>query len=484
VTATSTSLTADITTDLIVGAERRPGIGRIPVLNPSNEEEIATVADADVRDGLDAVDAADEAGRQWRQVDPRDRATILMRAWELLTERTETFAELISLENGKALPDARAEVTYAAEFFRWYAEEAVRLNGHIGPAPRGGHKIVVQYEPIGVAILVTPWNFPAAMATRKLAPALAAGCATVLKPATLTPLTAYAIADLLFEAGVPAGVVNVVTTRQSGPVVSAMLHHPRARVLSFTGSTPVGVNLLKEAADGVLKCCMELGGNAAFVVLDDADIAGAVDAAMVAKMRNGGEACTAANRILVQRGVADEFVRAFGERMSGLKIGTATDPQTQLGPLVSASAVNDVRKLVEDATARGARVSAVGESPEGPGYWHPATVLTDVPEGAAILEEEIFGPVAPIITFDTIDEAVRIANATPFGLAAYVYGGDIARAMRVGERLEAGMVGINRGLISDPAAPFGGVKQSGLGREGGREGILEYSEAKYMAVAW
>jgi succinate-semialdehyde dehydrogenase/glutarate-semialdehyde dehydrogenase len=475
---------SDLTTDLIIGDERRPGRARIPVINPSTTEEIASVADGSIDDALSAVEAAASAAGAWRALAPRERAAILIRAWELLTERADSFAELISLENGKSLADAKGEVLYAAEFFRWYSEEAVRQIGQISRSPAGGNRILAQYEPIGIAVLITPWNFPAAMATRKLAPALAAGCTVVLKPATLTPLTAYALTDLLGEAGVPAGVVNTITTSTTGPVVSAMLHHPSVRALSFTGSTEVGVTLLREAADQVLKCSMELGGNAPFVVLDDADVPGAVDAVMIAKMRNGGEACTAANRILVQRDIADQFIGLLADRIRTLRVGPGTDPETDLGPMVSPQAVAKISSLVDDAVARGAKVAAVGDQTERPGYFYPPTLLTDIPLGADILSEEVFGPVAPVLTFDSDDEAVEMANNTPYGLAAYVYGGELGRALAVAERMEAGMIGVNRGLVSDPAAPFGGVKQSGLGREGAREGLLEFSEIKYIAVSW
>lgn len=481
----TTDLLSNLDTDLVIGGRRIAGPEpRIDVVDPSTERVIATVADASVDDALAAVDAASDAAADWRARAPRERAEILRRCWELLVERAEPIAQLISQENGKSLADSRGEMAYAAEFFRWYAEEAVRVIGQISRAPSGSNRIVVQHEPIGVAVLITPWNFPAAMATRKIAPALAAGCTVVLKPATLTPLTAYAIVDVLREAGVPEGVVNVVTTRSTGPVVSAMLHHPAVRALSFTGSTEVGRTLLKEAADRVLKCSMELGGNAAFVVLDDADIDAAIDALMVAKMRNGGQACTAANRVLVARSLVECFAEGLGARMTALHIGPANDENTDLGPLVSHGAVKKIEELVQDAVDRGATIAAAGPRPNGAGYYYPATVLTGVAEGSTILADEIFGPVASIVPFDTDAEAIKLANATEFGLAAYVYGGDLRRAMRVAEGLEAGMVGVNRGLVSDPAAPFGGIKQSGLGREGSREGLLEFSETKYIAVDW
>jgi succinate-semialdehyde dehydrogenase/glutarate-semialdehyde dehydrogenase len=409
---------------------------------------------------------------------------VLRRAFELLSAKADSLAQLISLENGKSLADARGEMAYAAEFFRWFSEEAVRLQGSLGVAPSGANRILVHHRPIGVSVLVTPWNFPAAMATRKIAPALAAGCTCVLKPASLTPLTAYAIADILSEAGVPAGVVNVVTTSKSGAVVSAMLHDPRVRKLSFTGSTEVGRVLLKEAADQVINCSMELGGNAPFIVFDDANVEAALDGAMIAKMRNGGEACTAANRFYVQRGVAEEFSRKLADRMSSLRLGPANDPSTNLGPLVDASTRRKVHALVCDAVAQGAKVLTGGEILDRPGFYYPATVLTNVAQNASILTEEIFGPVAPICVFDGDEEAVAVANQTEYGLVAYVYTKDLSRGLRVSERIEAGMIALNRGIVSDPAAPFGGMKQSGLGREGAHHGLLEFTEVQYIATSW
>jgi succinate-semialdehyde dehydrogenase/glutarate-semialdehyde dehydrogenase len=401
-----------------------------------------------------------------------------------MIERADWFARLIALENGKALADARSEVIYAAEFFRWYSEEAVRLNGEISLAPGGDKRILVQHHPVGIAVLVTPWNFPAAMATRKIGPALAAGCTCVLKPATETPLTAYAMAALMAEAGIPDGVVNVITTRQSGRVVSAMLHDPRVRKLSFTGSTEVGRILLREAADTVIGCAMELGGNAPFLVFDDADLDAALDGAMIAKMRNGGEACTAANRFYVQRGIYEAFCAGLAQRMAALTVGAGCDPATGCGPMINRAAVQRIHALVETAHAAGARVLTGGAVPERSGYYYPPTVLADVPAGAAILAEEIFGPVAPIVPFDTDAEAIALANDTEYGLAAYVYTSDMKRGMAVVDRLESGMVALNRGLMSDPAAPFGGVKQSGLGREGAHHGLMEFVEPKYVALQW
>jgi succinate-semialdehyde dehydrogenase / glutarate-semialdehyde dehydrogenase len=472
--------------ELIIGGNRIAGADnqRIEVVNPSDATVIATVADATVADGLAAVDAAAAALERWSATPPRQRADILRRCFDLMTERAEELAYLISLENGKALADARGEVAYAADFFRWYSEEAVRNIGSLSTAPSGNNRILVQHEAIGVCVLVTPWNFPAAMATRKIAPALAAGCTVILKPATLTPLTAYAIADILAEAGVPAGVVNVVTTRKSGPVVSAMLHDPRVRLISFTGSTEVGKALLREAADQVLKCAMELGGNAPLLVLADADLNTAVDETMVAKMRNGGQACTAANRIYVHRSIHDEFVSKLAERMKAIRVGAGTDENTQCGPLVDAKSVAKVRNLVADAVQHGARIVIGDNIPDRPGFYYPPTVLADVTPDADISREEIFGPVAAVVPFDTDAEAIAAANSTEYGLSAYVFSKDLSRALSVAERLESGMVAINRGLVSDPAAPFGGVKQSGLGREGAHDGMLEFTESKYIAVSW
>jgi succinate-semialdehyde dehydrogenase / glutarate-semialdehyde dehydrogenase len=455
-----------------------------PVDDPATGAVIAVVADGSVEDGLAAVSAAHDALPGWAATPPRQRAEVLRRTFELMTQRTEELARLIVRENGKALPDARGEVTYAAEFFRWFAEEAVRAGGDLRAAPAGTNRILVLRQPIGVSILVTPWNFPAAMATRKIGPALAAGCTVVLKPASDTPLTALALGALLSDAGVPAGVVNVLPSRRSGAVVAAMLHDPRVRKLSFTGSTAVGRSLLHQAADCVVSCSMELGGNAPFIVFDDADLESAVAGAMVAKMRNGGEACTAANRFLVQRGIAAEFGRRLAETMGALRMGPGLEDGVQLGPLVNATIRDKVAELVAGAVGDGARIAVGGDIPDGPGFFYPPTVLVDVPAGAAILREEIFGPVAPLVVFDTEQEAVAQANDTEYGLVAYVYTSDLQRGLRFSEALESGMVGLNRPIVSDPAAPFGGVKQSGLGREGGHDGLLEFLESKYVAVTW
>ncbi|MFI6485493.1 NAD-dependent succinate-semialdehyde dehydrogenase [Nonomuraea sp. NPDC050663] len=478
--------TGHLLTELYVGGQAvAAGDGeRFPVLNPATGDMIATVADGTVGDAIAAVDAAERAAESWACTSPRRRAEILQAAFGLMTDRAADLAWLISLENGKAPRDALAEVAYAAEFFRWYSEEAVRGAGTVTIAPGGTNRILVQRRPVGICVLVTPWNFPAAMATRKIAPALAAGCTMILKPASDTPLTALAMAQILEAAGVPDGVVNVLPSRRSGEVVSAMLHDPRVRKLSFTGSTEVGRVLLREAADQVINTSMELGGNAPFIVFADADLDAAVDGAMVAKMRNAGEACTAANRFYVESPVAEEFSRLLAKRMAALVVGPPSDAGTEVGPLVNQDTVDKVDNLVNGAVAEGATVLTGGSRPEGPGFFYDPTVLVDVHPQAAILAEEIFGPVAPIVAFNSEKEAIRLANATEYGLVAYVYTGDLARGLRVSERIESGMVGLNRGVVSDPAAPFGGVKQSGLGREGGHAGMLDYMEEQYVAVTW
>jgi succinate-semialdehyde dehydrogenase/glutarate-semialdehyde dehydrogenase len=477
---------SDLVTDLYIDGKAVPASdeGRFDVLDPATGTVITTVADGTVDDAIAAVDAAEQAAAAWAATSPRERSEVLRRAFELMTAQSEELARLVTLENGKALPDARGEVAYAAEFFRWYAEEAVRASGELVTAPSGANKILVLQQPVGICVLVTPWNFPAAMATRKIGPALAAGCTMVLKPASDTPLTALAMAKILEEAGVPAGVVNVLPARRSGAVVSAMLHDPRVRKLSFTGSTEVGRVLLKEAADQVINCSMELGGNAPFLVFADADLDAAVDGAMVAKMRNAGEACTAANRFYVEASIADEFGRRLAERMSALRVGPGSAEETQVGPLVNEDSAAKVDELVRGAVDAGASAVVGGRRPEREGYYYEPTVLLNVEPGSAILTEEIFGPVAPIVTFQDEDEAVALANDTEYGLVSYLYTGDLARGLRLSERLDSGMVGLNRGLVSDPAAPFGGTKQSGIGREGGHDGMLDYLESKYVAVQW
>lgn len=473
-------------TELIIGGQRRPASDRssFNVLDPATGKPLATVANGTVDDAAACVDAAAAAAAAWAGTPPRARGELLRRTYELMVERADDLALLISAENGKALPDARGEVLYSAEFFRWYAEEAVRIRGDIQTAPGGANKIIVLHQPVGIAVLVTPWNFPAAMAARKIAPALAAGCTTVLKPASETPLTALALAALMAEAGLPAGVVNVLPSRRSGAVVSAMLSDPRVRKLSFTGSTEVGRTLLNLANQHIVSTSMELGGNAPFVVFDDADLDAAIEGAMIAKMRNGGEACTAANRFFVQDGIADAFATRLTEAMSGLATGPGYQPGTTLGPLVNASARDKVAALVDQAVTAGATLTTGGVVPDGEGFFYPPTVLTGVAADAEILQTEIFGPVAPIVAFTDEEEAIVLANNTEYGLVSYVYTGDLARGLRVSERIEAGMVGLNRGLVSDPAAPFGGVKESGLGREGGVQGLLAFTETKYIALDW
>jgi succinate-semialdehyde dehydrogenase/glutarate-semialdehyde dehydrogenase len=480
------NLLANVPTDLWIGGKwcKSSDGARFDVIDPATEKTIASVASATVEDAKRAVDAAQDAFEGWAGRKPRERAEILRKAFELIMRDAERFAKLITLENGKALSDSRGEIAYAAEFFRWYAEEAVRNIGQISMAPTSGARIVAQHKPAGIAVLVTPWNFPAAMATRKIGPALAAGCPVVLKPASDTPLTMLALMPALEEAGVPPGVVNVVPSRRSGPVVSAMLHDPRVRVLSFTGSTEVGRKLLHEAADNIIKPSMELGGNAPFIVFEDADIDAAVDGAMIAKMRNMGEACTAANRFYVHDKVHDEFAKKLTGKMAALKVGNGLDDGVSVGPLVNKEGRDKVIELVDDAVAKGAKVLTGGKTPDGAGYFYPATVLTNVPDSAKMLNEEIFGPVASIQSFKTEDEAIKRANDTEYGLVAYLYTKDLSRGMRVSEKLDFGMIGLNRGLVSDPAAPFGGTKQSGLGREGAQEGMKEFQETQYVSVIW
>ena len=471
---------------LLIGGEWTAGRGgaTLAVINPATEDPIAEIADGTVEDALDAVSAAHDALAGWAATPPRQRAECLRRTFELMTENSEALARLMVIENGKALRDARAEAAYSAEFFRWYAEEAVRMEGVLMQAPSGANKILVTRQPVGVSVLVTPWNFPAAMATRKIGPALAAGCTVVLKPAEDTPLTALYIAGLLAQAGVPDGVVNVLPTLKPGAVVSAMLHDPRVRKLSFTGSTEVGRILLRQAADTVVNCSMELGGNAPFIIFEDADIDAAVEGALMAKMRNGGEACTAANRFYVHEAVAEEFGRAFAARLERMVVGPGLDESTDIGPLVNEPTRTKVAGLVESAAADGGKIVTGGRAPDRRGYFYPPTMIDQVPADAGILGTEIFGPVAPVVRFTAEADAVAWANNTEFGLVAYVYTRDLGRGLRVSEALETGMVGLNRGLVSDPAAPFGGVKQSGIGREGAHEGLLEFTETKYIATSW
>jgi succinate-semialdehyde dehydrogenase/glutarate-semialdehyde dehydrogenase len=480
------NLLANVPTDLYIGGKWRKASdnSRFDVIDPATENKVESVASATVEDAKAALDAAEAAFEGWAKKKPRERGEILRKAYDLTMRDQERLAKLITIENGKALSDSRGEVAYAAEFFRWYAEEAVRNIGQISTAPASGARIVAQHKPAGIAVLVTPWNFPAAMATRKIGPALAAGCPVVLKPASDTPLTMLALMPIMEEAGVPPGVINVIPSRSSGKVVSAMLHDPRVRVLSFTGSTEVGRKLLHEAADNIIKPAMELGGNAPFLVFEDADIDAAIEGAMIAKMRNMGEACTAANRFYVHEKVHDEFAKKLTAKMSGLKIGNGLDDGVSLGPLVNKDGRDKVIELVDDAVKKGAKVLTGGKTMDGPGFFYPATVLTNVSDDSKMLNEEIFGPVASIQTFKTEEEAIKRANNTEYGLVAYLFTKDLTRGMRVSEKLEYGMIGLNRGLVSDPAAPFGGVKQSGLGREGAAEGMKEFLETQYVSVTW
>ncbi|WP_458318868.1 NAD-dependent succinate-semialdehyde dehydrogenase [Mycolicibacterium brisbanense] len=453
------------------------------VYDPANGSVIADVSDGTVADAKAAVDAAHRAFRTWAAMAPRNRSEILRCAYDLMIADADRLVALICAENGKPQADARAEVMYAAEFFRWFSEEAVRTDGGYGMSPAGAARTLVTHKPVGVAALVTPWNFPAAMATRKIAPALAAGCTVVLKPAAETPLTALAIARILSDAGVPEGVVNVVPTTDAGAVVSAWLADERVRKVSFTGSTGIGRVLLKQAADRIINASMELGGNAPFVVTADADIEAAVQGAMIAKFRGGGQACTAANRFYVHAAVVDEFVARFGAEVAALRVGPAADPASQVGPLVSVKAAERVRDAVEAAVADGAAIAAQAKAPTD-GWYVAPTLLTGVAPDARILADEIFGPVAPVVVWEDQDELLRWVNDTEYGLAAYVYAGRLQDALRLAESIDAGMVGINRGIVSDPSAPFGGMKQSGLGREGAREGLHEFQETQYFSVAF
>jgi succinate-semialdehyde dehydrogenase/glutarate-semialdehyde dehydrogenase len=479
------SLLDSLDTRLRIGGDRLDASdgATIAVIDPATEETIAEVASGSVDDGLSAVGAASDAADAWADAAPRTRAEVLRRSFDLIMEREKDFAELIVLENGKALPDAGAEVRYGAEFFRWFSEEAVRNRGEVYRAPAGDKRITVVNQPVGVSLLVTPWNFPIAMGTRKIGPALAAGCTVILKPASDTPLVALALADVLEEAGCPPGVVNVLPASRSSAVVNAMMADRRVRKLSFTGSTEVGRLLLAEAAKRVLNCSMELGGNAPFLVLEDADLEAAVIGAVQAKMRNAGEACTAANRFYVHESVSDDFGARLARAMGAMRVGGGMEEGVEVGPLINASTRDKVAELVDGAAVSG-KVLVGGSAPERSGFFYSPTVIADVDRGAPILDTEIFGPVAPIVPFDDLDDAIAQANGTDLGLVSYVYGGDHRVAMQVAERLEAGMVAVNRGIISDPAAPFGGVKQSGLGREGSYHGLHEFLEPKYIGEDW
>lgn len=473
-------------TQLYLGGEWKDGGGgeTFAVDNPATGEVIANVASATVEDGLAALDAAERVAADWAATKPRERAEILRRAFEIMSGQLEEIARLITLENGKSLTDARGEATYAAEFFRWNAEEAVRNFGEVARSPTTGARILVQHKPIGTAVLVTPWNFPAAMGTRKIGPALAAGCTVVVKPASATPLTMLALMPILEQAGVPKGVVSVLPSKRTGALVDKLLHDPRVRLISFTGSTEVGRTLLRSAADQILVSAMELGGNAPFVVMEDADIDKAVDGAILAKMRNIGEACTAANRFYVHDSVHDAFAEKLAKRMGAMKIGNGLEDGVEVGSLVDKATRDKVAELVADATERGAKVLTGGKALDGKGWFYQPTVLVDVPADARCFREEIFGPVAALARFSDEDDLVRRCNDTEYGLVAYVFAGDMKRGLALSERLEFGMVGLNRGLVSDPAAPFGGVKQSGIGREGAHEGLMEFLETQYISVEW
>jgi succinate-semialdehyde dehydrogenase / glutarate-semialdehyde dehydrogenase len=474
-------LVARVPDKLFIGGKWVEGTsGRtIAVIDPATGNVIKTIADASVGDGAAALDAAVSAQDAWAATAPRVRGEILRRAFDLLQVRRDDFALLMTLEMGKPLAEASGEVTYGGEFLRWFGEEAVRITGRYGTNPEGTGRIIVSQHPVGPCYLITPWNFPLAMATRKIAPALAAGCTVVIKPAELTPLTTLYFAKLLEDAGLPAGVVNVLTTSTSGAVSEPIIADPRLRKLSFTGSTPVGQRLIEQSAKGVLRTSMELGGNAPFVVFEDADLDKAVEGAMLAKFRNIGQACTAANRFIVHEAVAEEFARRVTEKVTGFRVGRGTEDGVTIGPLINAAAVQKASQLVEDAVSRGASVLTGGAAIDGAGTFYEPTVISGVAPGSEILREEIFGPVLSIVSFTDEDDAVRIANDTEYGLVSYVFTKDLARGQRMIERLQTGMMGLNVGVVSNAAAPFGGVKQSGLGREGGFEGIHEYLSTKY-----
>jgi len=467
---------------LLIGGKWITTDGAVDVEDPSTGKVIASVADASPEQGIDALDAAVAASADWAATDPRERGEILRKAFDLLVERSEDIALLMTLEMGKPLAEARGEVTYGAEFFRWFSEEAVRIAGRYSVAPSGGTRLLTMKQPVGPVFAITPWNFPLAMGTRKIGPALAAGCTVVIKPAAQTPLTTLALAAVLIEAGLPDGVLNVITTSRSGKVSAPIIADPRLRKLTFTGSTGVGQKLIEQSAQNVLKVSMELGGNAPFVVFGDADLDKAVDGAMLAKMRNIGEACTAANRFIVHESVADEFSRRLAQRMGAMTIGRGIDDGVTVGPLVDNAAIDKVTELVADAVDKGATVLTGGQAIDGPGHFYPPTVLTGVPTTAKVFREEIFGPVAPVITFSSDQDGIDKANDTEYGLVAYAFTENLTRALTVAEKLQTGMVGINQGIVSNPAAPFGGVKSSGLGREGGTEGIEEYLETKYVGI--
>lgn len=478
----STALLKSVPTGLWIGGEERTGASTFDVLDPSDDEVLTQVADATPDDARAALDAACAVQAEWAGTAPRKRGEILRSVFEMITARADDIAALMTLEMGKVVAESKGEVTYGAEFFRWFAEEAVRIDGRFTPSPAGTGRILVTKQAVGPCYAITPWNFPLAMGTRKMGPAFAAGCTMIVKPAQETPLTMLLLAKLMDEAGLPKGVLSVLPTSNPGGVTEALINDGRLRKLTFTGSTGVGKALVKQSADKLLRTSMELGGNAPFVVFDDADVDAAVDGAILAKMRNGGEACTAANRFHVANAVREEFTEKFVKRMSEFTLGKGLDEKSTLGPLINAKQVATVTELVSDAVSRGATVAIGGVAPGGPGNFYPATVLTDVPADARILKEEVFGPVAPIAGFDTEEEGIAAANDTEYGLAAYIYTKSLDRALRVAEGIESGMVGVNRGVISDAAAPFGGIKESGFGREGGTEGIEEYLDTKYIAL--
>lgn len=475
-------LLSSVPTGLWIGGEERPGSSTFEVFDPSNDNVITTVADASADDAVAALDAACAVQTEWAATPARDRGEILRSVFETIIDRADDLATLMTLEMGKVVAESMGEVKYGAEFFRWFAEEAVRIGGRYAPSPAGTGRIIVTKQPVGPCYAITPWNFPLAMGTRKIGPAFAAGCTMIVKPAQETPLTMLLLAKLMAEAGLPKGVLSVLPTSHPGDVTKALIDDGRLRKLTFTGSTGVGKALVAQSADKLLRTSMELGGNAPFVVFDDADVDAAVDGAMLAKMRNGGEACTAANRLHIANTVIEEFTDKFVKRMGEVNLGNGLDPSAKLGPLVSTKQLAKVQELVDDAVAKGATVALGGQAPGGPGNFYPATVLTDVPPNARILTEEVFGPVAPIIGFDSEEDGIAAANNTEYGLASYIYTESLDRALRVAEAIESGMVGVNRGVISDPAAPFGGVKESGFGREGGYEGIEEYLDTKYIAL--
>jgi succinate-semialdehyde dehydrogenase / glutarate-semialdehyde dehydrogenase len=469
---------------LYIGGEWRDGAegGTIAVEDPATGETLVEVADATVDDAKAALGAAHEAFQTWRDHPPRERGDILRRAYDVLTERADDLALLMTLEMGKPVAESKAEIAYAANFFRWYAEEAVRINGRYTVNETGKGRVLTLQQPVGPCLFITPWNFPMAMGTRKIGPAIAAGCTMVVKPAKQTPLSMLMLAQILEEVGLPGGVLNVITAKRSGATMEPLIKDPRTRKLSFTGSTEVGRTLIEQSAEQVLRVSMELGGNAPFLIFEDADVDAAVEGALIAKMRNGGEACTSANRFHVADGVAGEFAEKLAARMGALKVGRGTDPDVNVGPLIDDAQRGKVAELVDDARQRGATVLVGGSQIDGAGYFYEPTVLTDVPDDARLLGEEIFGPVAPVKAFTDDDEAIAAANDTEYGLVAYVFTRDINRAFKVIERLDTGMIGLNQGMVSNAGAPFGGVKQSGFGREGGPEGLKEYLETKYVAL--